>query len=129
MSNGYSSDLPDGLHVAEILEMTSSKNAKGVPVVEWKLKIVGGPHNQLEVSKLFHLTTDKVKAFLKKELAMLGMDAKNGQQFTEQKAKCIGKRIPIQAVTSDEGWQSLYLKGVVNEDVASGGGDDDDLGW
>ena len=126
--SSYSSDLPDGPYVAEIINMASSKNAKGVPVVEWKLRIVDGQHDQLEVPKLFHLTTDKVKAFLKKELAILGMKVENSQGFKEQKAKCIGKRIQIQAVTNDEGWQSIYLKGVVNENETSGQ-EDDDLGW
>ena len=127
--SSYSSDLPDGPYVAEILDMTTSKNAKGVPVVEWKLRILGGQHDQLEVPKLFHLTTDKVKAFLKKELAILGMDPKNGQEFIEQKAKCIGKRIQIQAVTNDEGWQSLYLKGIVDGTETGSKEVDDDLGW
>ena len=127
--SSYSSDLPDGPYVAEIINMASSKNAKGVPVVEWKLRIVDGQHDQLEVPKLFHLTTDKVKAFLKKELAILGMKVENSQGFKEQKEKCIGKRIQIQAVTNDEGWQSIYLKGVVNDGETSGQEVDDDLGW
>jgi hypothetical protein len=128
MSN-YDSDLDDGLHKAEIISMNSTKNAKGVPVVEWKLRILGGPHDQLELSKLFHLTTDKVKAFLKKELAMLGVDVSNGQQFLQQKTKCVGKRIYIQAVTNEEGWQSLYLKGIVNEEEDECEEKDDDFDW
>ncbi len=128
MSN-CNSDLPDGQYVAEILDMTSSKNAKGVPVVEWKLKIVGGPRDQLEVSKVFYLTNDKAKAFLTKELGILGIDVQNGQQFIEKKSKCIGKRIRIQAVTSDEGWSSFYLKGVLDGDATGKEEDDDDLGW
>jgi hypothetical protein len=123
------SGLPDGLYTTEIISMNTTKSAKGTPVVEWKLRIQGGQHDQVELSKQFHLTTDKVKAFLKKELAMLEVHVSNKQEFEVQKHKCIGKHIRIAAVTNEEGWQSLYLKEVVHKAEVNIQRDDDELGW
>jgi hypothetical protein len=127
--SSYQSNLADGVYTTEIISMNTTKSVKGNPVVEWKLRIQGGQHDQVELSKQFHLTTEKVKAFLKKELAMLDVHVSNGQEFEEQKHKCIGKHIRIAAVTNEEGWQSLYLKEVVHKAEENIQRDDDELGW
>lgn len=133
----HCSDLPDGKYVAEILSLESTRNKKGVPMVEWRLRIAGGKHDGAVVPKKFYFSQDsaekakKVKDFLFKECKLIGMHIESAAEFQEVKSKFIGKRIIIEAVSNEEDWQNYFVKGLAGNDGVDEPEveNDDDLGW
>ncbi|HOZ48658.1 MAG TPA: DUF669 domain-containing protein [Candidatus Hydrogenedentes bacterium] len=131
----YNSDIRDGDYVAEIVSMTSTKTSRGIPVVEWRLRIIGGEYDGEEVTKKFYLSDDSEKRksvmdFLTKEFKMLGLDVKDSDDFLAKKDQCTGMRINIEAVTNKDGWQSYYVHGVVDEKAEEKKSvDSTGLGW
>ena len=133
----HCSDLPDGKYVAEIVEMKSTKSRKGLPMVEWRLRIVSGERAGEEILKKYYFSQDpekakKVKDFLLKECKLIGMHITSAAEFQAEKSKYIGTPIVIEAVTNEEDCQSFFVQGldnaVTNRTKASVE-TDDDLGW
>lgn len=129
MTNSNNATFPDGKYVVEILDMDSTRNPKGVPVVEWHLMVRKGAHSATKFVKKYHLTNEHVEDFLKRELALFGLNVANGKEFLEKKDQCVGMLFELEAVTNQDGWQSFYVKRVLKAGSEDNGDDGSDLGW
>ncbi len=106
-------EIPEGEYIVDIVEMQTSVDHKNRKVVSWMLKIVEGPYAESLLQKRYYVVNAKVAEHLKKELMLVGVDAKNAQEFESKKALSYGKRIRITAMANDQGFQSLYVKDVI----------------
>ena len=69
-------EVPEGEYIVEIVEMKSLIDRKNRKVVTWLLRIVNGPFAESFLEKKYYLVNKNVAAFLKKELVMIGIQAR-----------------------------------------------------
>ena len=94
----------------------------------WHLRVVDGPYQSVEVEKKSHLTSDKAIERLRSELKILGVEAKDGEDFETKKQGLIGKRIVVEADINDHGFHVYYIKGF-SDDVGTQQPQQNNLGW
>lgn len=102
--------LPDGDHVVDIINIERRTNSQGKKTVEWTLRAVNEPYAGVEFIKKYYLTNEKVMQFLIKELEIVGVTARNGEELDRERIKAIGRRIIITVVTNEaSGFQTYYI--------------------
>lgn len=132
MSNNYY--LKPGVYECEIEQITVKTDQKGRTVVSWKMHITKGPHAGEEIVKKFYLTSDLVKKFLQKELAMIGIHIRNGKDLMAKKGQAVGKIVDIIVTINEQGYGVFYLQGLTKQGVEKNFAhkdeeDDDDIPW
>ncbi len=113
--NGLFSDVPEGTYTCKILDITTKPDAKNRMRMLWTLQVTEGPYQSCEIEKKFYLTSPKAVECLKNELKILGIEAKDGQDFEVKKPGLIGKRIIIETDINDHGFHVYYIKGYAAE--------------
>lgn len=110
--------VPDGKYNGEILKMSRTQSKAGYDIVEWIVRIMGGPQDGSIITKPYHVK-DKAVNFLKKEMAMIGLPFENKAEFDAMAVKAPGIRFAFEAVTRDDGRQSYYVKRLIPPDVGN----------
>lgn len=121
-------EVPEGDYDCEVLDITTIIDEKNRKKMTWDLRIATGPYKSQAIKKHFYLVKASVADFLKKELKILGIEAKDSEDFEVKKINIIGKRIVITATVNDQGHPAYYVKGwskTLNESP----GETKDIGW
>ena len=109
------SEIPEGEYTCDIMQMENKVDGKNRKVVTWLLKIVGGPYDNQFIQKRFFIVNEKVAAFLKRELKIVGVEAIDAADFEAKKTLAYGKRIRVTASVNEQGFPVLYVKDVLGK--------------
>lgn len=107
--------LPTGIYTCIIDEINVGVDAKNRKVVTWEMAVTGGAHDGACFQKRYYLVSDNVRAYLEKDLAMLGLTVKSSKELMKARDQAADKLVHIEVKYNDEGYPVYYLKGVVKE--------------
>ncbi len=119
MENNVLYELADGEYTGEIIDVSIEKTEKGSIKVTWLVRIIRGEHTGCCVEKKYHLTTDKVIEFMKREFKLIEFEVNSGADIEGKRQEIIGTKFVFSAVNNDAGWLVFYVKGLIKDTAAA----------
>ena len=110
------SNVEEGTYIAEIMSIETEELGGGGQLIAMKFTATHEEKgNQVQLEKKYHIKSKQAAAFLKREMALIGFTPKDRTEFEADKSKLVGKKLRLQVVFNDQGFQCYYIKGLHTE--------------